>query len=221
MSLSDLCLYLTNHSGFIFINDFYSRSRGLRFGIPASYSQGLEFKSCPTNCIYSPSVLCFHFIPGGQSTDLILSYSLTSELLPASLNNPLITFIIMKQWIYSNINFTGKMTINIFTDTHRTNICFHIQYVFWVFFFVTRRQKHEAGHLYWIFHSVYRVCLFSWTGVVPGSEALQLPSPASPSAIIVSPESLSHQSSPARRVMEKVPSRPGSSRQGKYSPSVG
>ncbi|XP_021931657.1 otopetrin-2 isoform X1 [Zootermopsis nevadensis] len=61
----------------------------------------------------------------------------------------------------------------------------------------------------------------SWTGVVPGSEPLQLPSPASPNAVIVSPESLSHQSSPARRARTKDPSRPGSSRQGKYSPSVG
>jgi len=68
---------------------------------------------------------------------------------------------------------------------------------------------------------LYRVCLFSWTGAGPGSEPLQLPSPASPSAVIVSPESLSHQSSPARRAGEKGPSRPGSSRQGKYSPSVG
>jgi hypothetical protein len=68
----------------------------------------------------------------------------------------------------------------------------------------------------------YRLlCLFSWTGVVPGSEPLQLPSPASPSAVIVSPESLSHQSSPARRARNKDLSRPGSSRQGKYSPSVG
>ncbi|XP_069675448.1 proton channel OtopLc-like isoform X2 [Periplaneta americana] len=64
-----------------------------------------------------------------------------------------------------------------------------------------------------------------WTGVMPGSleggEPLQLPSPASPSAVIVSPESLSHQSSPARHAKDRGPSRAGSSRQGKYSPTVG
>ena len=96
----------------------------------------------------------------GKAQIWILSYSLTSELLPESLNNPLITLIIMKQWIYSNINFTGKMKINIFTDTHRTNICFHIQYVFWVFFLLQggRSMKLDIYPEYFI---QYTGCVFS------------------------------------------------------------